>query len=215
MNVLIVDDHTMFLEYVETILKKRENVLEIITAKNGKDAFGMLHENKIDLLITDLNLPKLNGIKLIEKTRTYYPKIKILVLTQYQNKGLLRKMKKFQVDGFLTKNSSQEELNNMLDTVFSGNSYFLTNSTASSTNLVDYKEEEKLLNDSFVGVSSLSKRETEITQLLLDNKSNQEIANQLFIGLETVITHRKNIYRKLEVNNILDLYKLVSQLRQD
>ncbi|NOQ73534.1 MAG: response regulator [Crocinitomix sp.] len=212
MKVLVAEDQTMFLEYVVSLLKKRENELEIIVAKNGKDAFGMIHGNKIDILITDLNMPKLNGIKLIEKTRASYPKVKIVVLTQYQNKGLLRKMKKLKVDGFLTKNASQEDFHEMLNRVISGNFSFMTD-TPSSNNLDHVNEEEKLLMDPFPKMSQLSKRETEIIKILLENKSNQEIANQLFIGVETVISHRKNIYRKLGVNNILDLYKLVSELR--
>lgn len=212
MKVLVVEDHAMFQEYVVSLLKKRENVFKVIVAKNGKDAFGMLHENKIDMLITDLNMPKLNGIELIEKTRIFYPKVKVVVLTQYQNKGLLRKMKKLEVDGFLTKNSSQEEFHEMLNTVISGNSSFMTGSTPPN-NLDHLNGEEELLIDPFRKMSQLSKRELEINTILLENKSNQEIADQLFIGVETVITHRKNIYRKLGVNNILDLYKLTSQLK--
>ncbi len=211
MNVLVVEDHTMFLEYIVSLLKNRENTPKIFTAENGKCAFGMLHENKIDLLITDLNLPKLDGIKLIEQTKIAYPTIKIVVLTQYQNNGLLRKMKKLNVDGFLTKNSSQGDLHQMLNTVISGNFSFMMDQTQSNT-LNHLTEKKRLLNDPFQKMSQLSERETEILKILLDNKSNQEIADQLFIGVETVITHRKNIYRKLAVNNLLDLYKLCSEL---
>ena len=208
MKVLVVEDHAMFLEYVVSLLKKRENVFEIITAKNGKDASGLLHGNKIDMLITDLNLPKLNGIKLIGRVRAYYPKVKIVVLTQYQNGGLLRKMKNLQVHGFLTKNSSQEDFQEMLSTIISGNFSFMAGPPPSN-NLDHLNGEEKLLTDSFPKISSLSNRATDLLKPLLENKSNQEVAHQLFIGVETVITHRKNIYRKLGVNNLLDLYKLV------
>lgn len=211
MNVLVAEDHTMFLEYIVNLLKKRENVVDVITAANGKDAFGLLHENKIDILITDLNLPKINGIQLIERTRKYYPKIKIVVLTQYQNKGLSRKLKKLKVDGFLTKNSSQQDLNEMLDTVIFG-SFSSPAKIPSADNLEIVKEEDELLTDSFQRISQLSKRESEIMYLLIENRTNQEISQQLQIGVETVISHRKNIYRKLGVNNLLDLYKFVSQL---
>ncbi len=211
MNILVVEDHTMFLEYIVSVLKNRENVHNILTASNGKDAFGLLHENKIDLLMTDLNLPKINGIQLIERTRKYYPRIKIVVLTQYKNSGLSRKLKNLGVDGFLTKNASQEELNELLSVVISGDSLF-TSQLTPEDHLESITEEEQLLSDSFQKISQLSKRETEIMHILLENKTNKEISDQLKIGVETVITHRKNIYRKLGVNNVLDLYKLISDL---
>lgn len=211
MNVLVVEDHTMFQEYIVSMLNKREMVQNILTATNGKDAFGLLHENKIDLLITDLNLPKVNGIKLIERVRTYYPRIKIVVLTQYKNSGLSRKLNSLGVNGFLTKNASQEDLNELLTRIISGETRFSTdNSSHQRSN--SFQEEEQLLLDPFQKISQLSKRETEIMHILLENKTNKEISDQLNIGVETVITHRKNIYRKLDVNNVLDLYKLVSAL---
>jgi DNA-binding NarL/FixJ family response regulator len=210
MTVLVVEDHTMFQEYIVSFLRSRSDLQKILTASDGKSAFGLLHENNVDLLITDLNLPKQNGIALIEKTKKYYPKIKTVVLTQYQNRGLLRKMKQLNVDGFLTKNANQEELNELLDTIQLGQSYFPQHSNQHGIHHDSYEDE--LLSDSFQRISSLSKRETEIMKILLENKSNQEIADQLFIGVETVVSHRKNIYRKLGVNNVLDLYKLVSQV---
>lgn len=211
MNVLVVEDHTMFQEYIVSMLNKREMVHSILTATNGKDAFGLLHENKIDLLITDLNLPKVNGIKLIERVRTYYPRIKIVVLTQYKNSGLSRKLNNLGVNGFLTKNASQEDLNELLTRILSGETPISTdNSSHQKSN--SFQEEEQLLSDPFQKISQLSKRETEIMHILLENKTNKEISDQLNIGVETVITHRKNIYRKLDVNNVLDLYKLVSAL---
>jgi len=211
MNVLVVEDHTMFQEYIVSMLNKRETVQSILTATNGKDAFGLLHENKIDLLITDLNLPKVNGIKLIERVRTYYPRIKIIVLTQYKNSGLSRKLNNLGVNGFLTKNASQEDLDGLLTQIISG-STFITTDYSSNEDSNSIQEEEKLLSDPFRKISQLSKRETEIMHILLENKTNKEISDQLNIGVETVITHRKNIYRKLDVNNVLDLYKLVSAL---
>jgi len=212
MRVLVVEDHTMFQEYIVSVLQDRQDIDHILTTSDGKSAFGLLHENSIDIVITDLNLPKQSGIVLLERMRKSYPQIKTAVLTQYQNRGLLRKMKQLEVDGFLTKNASQEELNELFDTILSGDRYFPEHSTKSETQK-STPDNEHLLSDPFHRISQLSKRETEIMKILLENKSNQEIADQLFIGVETVISHRKNIYRKLRVNNILDLYKLTSQLK--
>jgi len=199
----------MFLEYVVSVLQKRTNITEIYTAVNGKDAFSKLHDKRIDLLITDLNMPGFNGIDLIEKTKADYPEVKVVVLTQYCNKGLIRKLKKLKVDGFLTKSASQNDLNEMLDGILAGNSLFKKQKEIDSTSLEENHTAD-LLSDAYKWLSQLSDRENEIMKLLLENKSNQEIADYLFIWVETVATHRKNIYRKLKVNNILDLYKLVT-----
>ena len=212
MNVLVVEDHTMFQEYIVSFLQSRKDITSILTASDGKSAFGMLNGNKVDLLITDLNMPNQNGISLVEQTRTYYPNIKTVVLTQYKNRGLLRKMKQLKVDGFLTKNANQEELQLLIDTIQSGGRFF-PESSADHEAPSGVLQEDHLLSDPFSQISQLSKRESEIMHILLENKSNQEIANQLFIGVETVISHRKNIYRKLGVNNVLDLYKLTAKLK--
>ena len=211
MNILIVEDHIVLREGVELFLKNISKIKNTYTASNGKEALALVNGSaNIDLLITDLNMPEMTGFELIKTVKERHPKIKIIVLTMYYNLSIVNRLKKMKINAFLTKNASLTELKIAIDYLNNNEITYITKEVNVLFNADSLNTEEgTLIKDDFAKTNSLSNRETEVLELMIENLSNTEIASKLFIGFETVKSHRKNIYRKLGVNNILDLYKLL------
>jgi len=211
MNILIVEDHKSYLEGIESYLNNYyKGTSKIHTASNGEEALSVLNgSKKIELIITDLNLPKKNGFELIEAIRDRLANIPIIVLTMYYNKPIIERLKLLKTNGFLTKNVSIKEIPLAIEEVVN-NKVYITSELINlyqnydfETSNVNYKS------DNFSKKFSLTLRELEVVELLLESKPNTEIAQVMEISSETVKSHRKNIYLKLGVNNILDLYKVL------
>lgn len=212
MNILLVEDHKSYLEGVEAyLLSYYKEKVNIYTASNGAEALTVLNGHTIQLIITDLNLPIKNGFELIEATRNRFSEIPIIVLTMYYNKTIIDKLKLLDVNGYLTKNISLKEIPIAIDFVCNNKGTHITEELVNLYKEYDFeKSNVNYQSDHFAKKFSLSLRELEVVDLLIDNKSNNEISELMYISSETVKSHRKNIYLKLGVNNILDMYKILN-----
>jgi DNA-binding NarL/FixJ family response regulator len=210
MNILIVEDHIALREGVEMFLKNLDKNNNIYKASDGKEALSLINGNpNIELLITDLNMPEINGFELIENIKKRFPTIKIIVLTMYYNTNIIERLKELNINAFLTKNASLSELSIAIKS-FNENKVYITPEIESLFNSeLQITKNDTLLKDNFATTHSLSNRETEVLGLMVENLPNPEIASKMFVSIETIKSHRKNIYRKLGVNNLLDLYKLL------
>jgi len=186
-KIAIIDDHLIFLEGLKLIL---QNEFDIQYASNNpKDLLSKLESLDIDLLITDVSMPEISGIELVKIVKTKFPKLKILVMSTYKNMFC-----KKEIDAYLMKDSDSEIL---IDTI---KSVVLENKKIFSEDLDE--------TDGFDFSKSLvSKREREIIKLISEEYNSEEIAEKLFISKHTIEAHRKNIFMKLQVNNIAGLIK--------
>jgi len=209
MKILIVEDHIALQEGIVNYIKQNIKEAEVECTNDGEKALRVINDRKIDVLITDLNLPSLNGIDLIKEVRNKKNDIKIIVLTMYYNHSIISNLKKLNINAFLTKNVSLSEIKQALSTINNNKVYITPEIKSLYNNSFLVIEDETILNDGFSKTYNLSKREVEIIDLMVDNLSNEDIACKLFLSKETIKTHRKNIFRKLGVNNLLDLYKLL------
>ena len=186
-KIAIIDDHLIFLEGLKLIL---QNEFDIQYASNNpKDLLSKMESLDIDLLITDVSMPEISGIELVKIVKTKFPKLKILVMSTYKNMFC-----KKEIDAYLMKDSDSEIL---IDTI---KSVVLENKKIFSEDLDE--------TDGFDFSKSLvSKREREIIKLISEEYNSEEIAEKLFISKHTIEAHRKNIFMKLQVNNIAGLIK--------
>ena len=92
LDILIVDDHQMFIYGIKLLLKKTERINHIYEAVNGKAALEMIKEQKFDLIITDVNMPEMSGLELTRIIKSDYPDIKIMVLSMYNDRGIVREI---------------------------------------------------------------------------------------------------------------------------
>lgn len=200
-KVLLIDDHNIVIEGILGFFENSEEISILDTATDGDIGYKKLFNTKYDVLVTDLNMPKVSGIELIKKVKHNFSEIKIITLTTYYQPALLKQLKELQVEGIVIKTLGMQELRKAILEVNSGNIYY--SETPSKTNL----EEENNWDD-FSQLFSLSKREIEILLLVCDGCSSSEIAEKLFISDQTVGSHRKSIFKKTNTHSAIELYKL-------
>ena len=210
-SVLIADEQQVFVEGVLSVLQ-RESSLEVKVighAANGKALMDKLSRYTPDVLLLDLNIASDEGLDLIPRIRKKHRDQRIIVLTMYGGAMLVDAARKTGAKGYVLKNCSQIELVRAVEEVGNGREYFSEDaaSEAGRTNTWVKKYRRESLTK-FVEDNKLTKREVEVFKLIGKALSNKEIGDELFISDQTVSVHRKNIMRKLGVNNSAGLVKL-------
>jgi DNA-binding NarL/FixJ family response regulator len=197
-NIVIADDHKLIISGISHIISTN-NLGKIISEVNdGMQLLQFLQNNEVDLAIIDINMPKLNGIEAAKKIIELYPNISILMLSQYENIELIKKLKIIGVKGYLSKNFEITELIAAINTIKEYDIFFPSLDA----------DRGILKNDKF----HLSAREIEIISLIAEGKTSKEIANELFLSEYTIETHRRNCMRRLEVNSIITLLNRAKEL---
>lgn len=200
LNILIADDHKLFLEGLKLIFSDKTNWKIVAEASNGSEVIEAFGKHKIDLAILDVNMPKPNGIELSKHIISNYPECKVLMLTMYGDEQFINELLKIGVHAYVLKNAGKVELMTAIYSVLQGQRYISKDLNHTNEN-----------DDSFVKSLMLTQREKEIITLLAKEKSSQEIADILFISVYTVNTHRKNILNKLGIKNTAGLMKFASE----
>lgn len=194
-SVLLIDDHQLFLEGLSTSLNKLNFIEVKNTFSNGNSALKYLQKHPVDLVITDISMPDMNGIELIKKLKKLQPTAKTLVISMFKP---LHNETGF-YDGYLLKDASLDEVTKAIKTiVWDEKSYFFDQ---------DFKAAQFEFKNNIV-----TKREKEIIRLITEEKTVDEIAALLFLSKHTVETHKKNIYNKLQIKTSAGLVKLAIKL---
>ncbi len=204
-QVVLADDHQLLAEGIKAIIEEIENVSIVSTVHNGTDLLNFLDRNSADLIVLDLNMPGLDGLRCLDIVKKLYPATKVLVLTSYNQPDIIEQIKRLQADGFLVKQSSSSELKNAVTEILEGNKYFPKAVT------IDSLDKSSVFFDDFLKKFHLTKREVDIIRLICKEKSSKEIAAELFLSEFTVTTHRKNIFKKLNVKNVAGLMNFAKE----
>lgn len=200
-KIIIADDHTLFINGLQLLIKEEPGIEVIDIVHNGKELLDILDKKKPDIILLDINMPVINGLDSIKYIKQEYPDIKIIVLSTYSEDHLIEKARNLGANGYLLKNSNKDEL---LETIR------LVNNNHTS---FPYKEPKTrnafAAQDDFLKQFNLTKREAEIIQLLKAGMTNQQISDKLFLSIYTIETHRKNIMQKLNLNKPSSLMKFI------
>ena len=203
----IADDHQIIIDGINVVLNTCKSIHVIATANSGNELIDILRTETCDIAIIDIRMPGLNGVETTRVIKKEYPHIGILVLSGYNDKKLILEMVEAGASGYLFKNTNAKELLNAITQVAQGKWYF---SKTISFTLSDEQEPQKHDKKENV-IDLLTKRELEILKLVVDGVMNIGIAEVLSISPYTVDSHRKNINKKLNVNNIAGLVKFAFQ----
>lgn len=192
-NIGIVDDHQLFLDGINSILSK-ENFNIAFTVDNGKEALVQIQKRPIDILITDISMPEMNGLELIHHVKENFPHIKIIVMSSFRDLG-----NRHTIDAYLLKNTTKEKLIEVINDLYNKNEKYYYSQA------IDFQ-------DILIKKNILSPREKEIVIAIGKGYSSSEISNKLCISINTVETHRKNIFFKLNVTNTAQLVSIAIKL---
>ncbi|MGY5351832.1 response regulator [Wenyingzhuangia sp. IMCC45533] len=201
-KVLIADDHPLMANGIKDSIADQSHISVVGICSNGHEVLNYIKNNKVDVLLLDIEMPVMNGIECAEKLLEKYIHLKILILSMYQEPSVVNMVKKIGVHGYLLKTTPKCGLINTINKIFKGEKKFDQHlNLPSRENVLDYIDSEKAI------LEELSKRETEILTHLSKGFTNKEIGDHLSISARTVDTHRTNLMRKLNIHNIAGLIR--------
>ena len=195
-NIIIVDDHLIFRQGLKSIISI-ENIANVIgEASNGLELLKLLTNLKPDLVLMDIDMPHMNGLDATEKAMELMPELKIIAFSMFSDEEYYYKMIDRGVKGFILKTSGIKELENAIQNVMSGDSYFSNELLRKIINNFGHSTNNKpTLQD------NLTEREIEILQQICLGLSTDEIAEKLFISPKTVKSHKSNLLEKTVCKN--------------
>ncbi len=201
-RIVLADDHRMFAVGIENLLKKQKDFKVIGVFNNGREVLQQLKDTPADLLITDMNMPGMDGMNLIQHLKKEKTKLKIIVLSMYDEEEIFKKCIKQGVDAYVLKNADPDEL------IYTIREVVENRHVAHYQHVLNQAEDDIYSDlDVYKLKFKLSKREFEILKYLAKGMSNKEIAELLHLSVHTVETHRKHIYTKLKVSTSAELIK--------
>ena len=199
-KIALVDDHKIIIDGLKSLLNQSSTIQLVATANSGKEILQKINETVIDILITDISMPEMNGLELAKKVKQLFPEIKIIALSMNADGSTINAMvNDADITGYLLKQTGANELITAIEKVYKGGIYF-------QTEILNALEQQTKIKQQQVS-ANLSNREIQIIALLEKDFSNKQIATELNISVRTVETHRKNILRKTNTNNLLSLIK--------
>ncbi len=202
-KIVVVDDHKIVRDGIRALLMGEKSIKMVGEAEDHQGLFIALEKVKPDVVLLDIQLAGKNGIEISRELTEKFPCIKILVLSSVTEEETILQAVKAGAKGFLSKDTSKEELIAAIQAVFQHDSYF-----GEKISKIVYRSYVDQVNrNSGKGDSCLSDRETEIMILLAEGMSNKEIADKLFISPRTIDTHKANIMAKLNLNSMVELVK--------
>jgi DNA-binding NarL/FixJ family response regulator len=192
-KLFLADDHQILIDALLAFFKE-QGTFEIVGAANdGFMVMEALQSMQPHILLLDLNMPKADGITTLENISKKYPEVRTIILSNYHQSGLIQECRQKGAWGYVLKNGSKEELLAAIETVHQGKRYF--------NDTTEPLKENDFYADEFMKKFQLTKREIDIIRLVCKERNSRAIAAELFISEFTVNTHRRNIMRKLNVNN--------------
>jgi two-component system invasion response regulator UvrY len=205
-KVHIADDHQILIDGIIAVLSSEENIEVVGYSLNGEDVLTWFASNEADILILDINMPKLDGIGVLQNFSKHGFQQNVIVLSSYDDTKLIKEVLKIGASGFLAKKCAGENIVEAINTVYSGKQYF-TKSIQEKLLFSFTKHLSKNDTHSPDGsfFSSLTPREIEILRLIAQQYNSREISESLHISVNTVETHRKNLINKLNVKNVVGL----------
>lgn len=195
-EIIIADDHMMIREGLKQLLELDGTMKVIAEANDGEECLNLLNK-KIhpDILLLDINMPKKNGIEVLEYIKQNKIPVKVLILTVHNEVEYLLKAVDIGIDGYLLKDSSYDELKEAIDVVISGNTYIQPSLLpALNESMEDYALDKER-------IECLTKRELDVLRLISEGCSNKKISDELTISERTVKNHISHIFRKIDVED--------------
>ncbi|WP_421877708.1 response regulator transcription factor [Marinoscillum sp.] len=202
-TILLVDDHKIIRDGLKLYFEGNEKYVVADEASTAKEALKLLESNEYDLVITDISMPEMDGIRFTQELRTFKPDQKVMALTMISENQHIKHMLSAGVNGYILKNADKSEIFKAIDTILNNENYFSSEVTKI---IMDNMTGKKKPTKQRLSIETpLTRREKEVLELIVKEYSNQEIADELFISVRTVDAHKRNLLEKTGCKNIAGL----------
>jgi DNA-binding NarL/FixJ family response regulator len=212
-KIVIADDHPMFSQGLAATIQARatENIEISTIVDRGDKVLQALRRYRPQLLLMDMNMPGKDGLEVLQEIQGQFRDLKVIILTMYNDSKLAKEVLRAGAQGYILKSSEASEILRGIEEVLDNGTYLSDELELGSDTPRESKPTSKI-QDKFINKHTLTKREVEIIRLIAKAKSNKEIGADLFISDQTVGVHRKNLMRKLGVNNTASLLKIAYEM---
>lgn len=205
-KILIADDHTMFVDGIESILASEKDFQIIGRCYTGPEVIEFVQKETPDILLLDVNLPGKNGMDVCKELSEIKPSVKVLAISMFNEESFVSEILNNGAKGYILKNTGREELYKAIRTVSKGDSYFSKEVT--ETIMKGLMNQRKASSKTNTSIPKLSRREKEVLKLIAQEFTTQEIADNLYISLKTVESHRSSLLSKLNARNSVGLVRI-------
>ncbi|PKK37961.1 DNA-binding response regulator [Siphonobacter sp. SORGH_AS_0500] len=198
-RVAVADDHALFRRGLANILNTYDGIKVIIEAQDGQDLLTQMAFEAPDVILLDLQMPVMDGIKATEQLRLRFPDVKIIIISMHDDDGFVAHLMELGANGYIIKDSDPDEVVKAIQTVVKENYYY-----GAFINKVMHRrmlDKAKTKKPSFTAQPALSERELEVLQLICSGLTNAQIAAKLFLSDRTVEGHRTRIMEKIGAKN--------------
>ena len=194
MRILILDDHIIFAKGISNLLQDKLSDLEVCMFSSIKILLDSNADfSKFDLLISDIELPNENTFEFLSNTRAQFPKLPILIVSMHNKLSVIKKCKDIGIEGYILKDD-QVHVADVVKLVVDGKEFY-SEKVKETLEILNKKEQV------------LTPKEEQIMGLIVQGKSSADIIKELFVSPNTLKTHKKNIFRKLDINSTTELVK--------
>lgn len=203
-DILLVDDHKIMRDGIKAIITASPNYQVVAEASDGLEALDYLNNHKVDIVVIDINMPKLDGVACTKAIKEKNSETKVLAMSMYVDEQHIVNMLQAGANGYISKDAGKQVLLEALETLCRGESYHGKEITKVIMSEFSKTKEEKMKENP---IGYLTSRELDVLKLIIEEKSNYEIADELHISIRTVDAHRRNLLQKTGVKNAVGLTK--------
>jgi two-component system nitrate/nitrite response regulator NarL len=198
LKIYIVDDHQMLIDGLKALLNGETHLSVIGENTLPKVALQEIIKYNPDIVLTDINMPEMDGIELTKEIKKANSNIKVIALSMFGERETISDMLKAGVSAYILKNTGKQELLTAIEKVANGGTFFSDEVSSEMMKVSQVNNSKEI---------TLSLREIEVVELIAKEYTNAKIAEALFISERTVETHRKNIFRKTDTKSVIGLLK--------
>jgi len=201
LNIAIIEDNAQYRTAISIIMQLNENFRLIHKLESCTEMIRRFEAETPDVVLMDIDMPGMSGIQGVWEIKKYFPDIKVLMLTVFEDEEKIFGAIRAGANGYLLKKDSPQKILEAIDAVYRGESPM---NGMIAAKVLDFFQHQHTKNKE-LSQSNLTERESEILQLLMHGNSYKEIAAAIFISVETLNSHIKNIYKKLNVHSRSEL----------
>jgi DNA-binding NarL/FixJ family response regulator len=198
-KLILADDHPLIREGFRSLLGRNEQFSIVGEAETGEELIGLVKTTACDIILVDINMPRLSGLDAMTAIRKLHPEIKFIVLTMHEEPEYVMTALRNGAGGYLLKNVERTDLERAINVVYEGGKHFSPRITSIIA--------ESAVRPTSNNQPEITPREKEVLELVAEGHSTKQIADKLAISVRTVETHRINMLKKLEVNNSAELIR--------